>query len=100
MTSALVFGKDVTVRVKDRDAYGRLVGEVILPDGRDLNRELVSAGLAWWYRQYSHDQSLGELEREAREAKRGLWLDPNPIPPWEFRHRFPPSRSHRHQRAR
>jgi endonuclease YncB( thermonuclease family) len=43
----LVFGQTVTVQVHDTDRYGRLVGEVMLPDGRSLNRELVKAGLAW-----------------------------------------------------
>ena len=50
-TAAMVFGKDVTVQVKDADKYGRTVADVILSDGRNLNRELVAAGLAWWYRQ-------------------------------------------------
>ena len=45
-TSKLVFGKTVTVQVMDRDRYGRTVGEVLLPAGRSLNRELVRAGFA------------------------------------------------------
>ncbi len=84
-TSDLVFGRVVAVQVVDVDRYGRIVGEVILPDGRSLNRELVRTGLAWWYRKYSRDKSLGQLEEEARSARRGLWIDPSPIPPWEFR---------------
>lgn len=86
-TSDLVFGKVVEVQEHDIDRWGRIVGEVILPDGRSLNRELVRAGLAWWYRQYSKDESLGLLEEEARTAKRGLWKDLNPMAPWEFRKR-------------
>jgi len=77
--------KNVTVEVRDHDRYGRTVGEVFLPDGKSLNRELVRNGYAWWYRQYSKDLSLGENEQEARSARRGLWSDPNPIPPWDFR---------------
>ncbi len=84
-TSNLVFAKTVTVQFVDRDRYGRTVGVVLLPDGRSLNHELVKAGFAWWYRKYSDDQRLGELEAEAREAKRGLWAAPTPIPPWEWR---------------
>lgn len=84
-TSELVFGKEVTVQVLEFDRNRRMIGKVRLLDGTSLNRELVSAGLAWWYRNYSHDQSIGELETSAMAVKRGLWADPDPIPPWEFR---------------
>ncbi len=84
-TSNLVFAKTVTVQALDRDRYGRTVAEVLLPDGRSLNRELVRAGLAWMYRRYTNDQSLSDLEEEARVARRGLWADPHAVPPWEWR---------------
>ncbi len=85
-TSALVFGNTVTVQVMDRDRYGRTVAEVLLPDGRSLNRELVKAGFAWWYWRYAPDDAtLAQLEREARGAQRGLWADPHAVPPWEWR---------------
>lgn len=76
------FRKEVEVRVLDTDRYGRLVGEVVLPDGISLNKELVHAGLAWWYRKYAPgDRVLKALEAGAREAKPGLWRDENPISP-------------------
>jgi endonuclease YncB( thermonuclease family) len=85
-SSDLAFQQTVTVRVQDTDRYGRLVGEVLLPDGRSLNQELVRAGLAWWSRQYApHDTTLAQLEAEARAAKRGLWADAAPVPPWAWR---------------
>ncbi len=87
LTSNLVFGKTVTVQVMDRDRYGRTVGVVLLSDGRSLNHELVRAGLAWMYRRYTNDQSLSDLEEEARVAGRGLWADPHAVPPWEWRAR-------------
>ena len=43
--SDLAFGQVVTVKPHDVDRYGRTVAEVGLPDGRDLGRELVGAGL-------------------------------------------------------
>ncbi len=86
-TARLTYGKEVTVKDLSQDRDGRTIADVILPDGRVLNRELVKAGFAWWYRKYSDDQSLGDLEAQAREAKRGLWADAHPVPPWEWRMR-------------
>ena len=76
------------MQVVDRDRYGRTVGVVLLRDGRSLSHELVRAGLAWMYRRYTNDQSLSDLEEEARVARRGLWADPEPVPPWECQGRF------------
>lgn len=84
-TADMVAGQVVTVEVRDTDRYGRTVGEVILLDGKNLNREIVTAGYAWWYRKYSNDASLGRLEEEARSARKGLWRDSRPMPPWEWR---------------
>ena len=84
-TSGLVFGKTVRLVGKGKDRYDRELAEVFLADGRSLNRELVSAGYAWWYRKYSTDRSLELLEQAARKARRGLWVDSSPVPPWEFR---------------
>ena len=85
--SAHAFLKEVTVQTFWLDKYGRTIGDVYLPDGTLLNKERVKAGLAWWYCKYSTDQPLAQLEIEAREAKRGLWRDPKPVPPWVFRKR-------------
>jgi micrococcal nuclease len=47
---------------------------------------LVKDGWCWWYRKYAPgDTVLEGLEKEAREAKKGLWVDPKPVPPWEWR---------------
>jgi hypothetical protein len=62
------------------------VAEVVLPDGKLLNHELVGQGMAWWYRKYAPaDRELERLEQEARAAKRGLWSQPGAVPPWEWR---------------
>lgn len=84
--SDLCYGRDVSVRTRDVDRYKRVVGEVFLPDGRSVNREMVHAGLAWWYSDYAKkDLELAALERAARAARLGLWADPNPVPPWVWR---------------
>ena len=59
---------------------------VMLPDGPSLNQELVKPGWCWWYRKYAPgDTVLERLESEAREGRRGLWADPQPVPPWVWR---------------
>jgi len=84
--SELAFGKQVTVREMDRDRYGRIVAEVVLADGRSLNREMVRGGMAWWYVKYAPaDRKLAGLEAEAKAAERGLWAQPGAAPPWESR---------------
>ena len=64
--------KIVTVQVDTVDRYGRTVGEVFLPDGSNLNKQIVGAGYAWQYKRYSKDPEYGDLEKQARSAKLGL----------------------------
>ena len=86
VVSELAFGKQVGLILHERERYNRIVADVILPDGRNLSHELVRGGAAWWFRRYApHDEKMRLLEEEARDAKRGLWADPSPMPPWEFR---------------
>lgn len=88
--ASLAFGKAVTVEWYKRDRYQRIIGKVLV-DGRDANLEQVMAGLAWHYKYYEKEQPPGERRRysEAEEVARldrvGLWRDPSPIPPWDFR---------------
>ena len=84
--SDIAFGKEVTIQTHGYDKYKRTLGDVILPDGMNLNQELVKQGWCWWYRKYAPgDTVLEGLETEARESKQGLWVDPAPIPPWVYR---------------
>lgn len=82
--SGMCIGKDAVILVLDRDRYGRIVGRVNCA-GIDANLEQVRAGMAWAYRQYLRDHSLIEIEAEARRSLRGLWADPDPAPPWDYR---------------
>ena len=62
--SALVFGKEVTLQTYGRDKYGRTLADVLLPDGTNINHELVKDGWCWWYRNYAPtDTVLGGLEK-------------------------------------
>lgn len=82
--SELTHGKEVEVTKTGEDRYKRTLGTVWIA-GRDVNAELVREGMAWHYKQFSRDAELSKLEIQAREANRGLWADPAPIAPWEFR---------------
>jgi hypothetical protein len=45
-------------------------------------------GWCRWYRKYAPEDAVLEgLEKSAREAKKGLWVDLQPVPPWEWRKR-------------
>jgi len=84
--SALVFAMQVTVEPHGKDKHGRIMADVLLADGTNVNHALVKDGRCWWSRKSAPgDAELERLELEAREAKKGLWEDPEPIPPWEFR---------------
>ena len=84
--SQLVFGKEIRVDVQDIDRYDRTVGRPYVGDV-DVCAELVESGYAWAYRQYLRDPKLLVLEKEAQEAKRGLWGLPEyeRIAPWDWR---------------
>lgn len=88
-TSNAIFGKTVTINVQSKDRYRRFISNVTynnsLSDSLSLCHELVKNGLAWHYVRYSKDKTLQQLEDTARTSKIGLWQDPNPIAPWEWR---------------
>lgn len=84
----LLQGKQVMLRPTDRDRYGRIVAWLTLPGGPSVQELLLTAGLAWWYERYAPGATaLAEAEREAREARRGVWSLEEPTPPWEWRRR-------------
>jgi endonuclease YncB( thermonuclease family) len=81
----MVDGKTVSVVVLGEDSYGRTDGTIYLGD-RNISLAMVAGGHAWWYRYYApHDRLLANAEEKARDEKRGLWSQPNPVPPWDWR---------------
>jgi len=84
-TSAQVFGKTVSFVETTTDRYGRSIAKVYYDDGKYLSRELIKAGMGWWYFSYSKDPSLGKLQDTARQKKKGLWQDIKAVAPWEYR---------------
>jgi len=67
-----------TVRVVDHgdDRYGRTIGTVFV-DRLNVNDEQLRRGLAWVFVRYAREDRLLAIEEEARQARRGLWIDPD-----------------------
>ncbi len=84
-TSSFVLGKHVQVEVTDIGNYGRSIGIVFLEDGRNLNKMLLSEGLAWWNHEYNDEFEYAELEIGARQQLLGLWKSRTAIPPSAWR---------------
>jgi len=88
--SKLVNQKTVCVDWHKRDRYGRLVG-VIQYEGRDVNLAMVKVGYAWHYKKYQREQTpedrvlYSKAELQARSDVIGLWSEPNPINPSDWR---------------
>lgn len=86
----LVFKKQVTIEFEKLDRYRREVGKILVA-GRDINLQQIEAGLAWHYKKYQSEQppadrpTYSAAESSAATERRGLWRDPSPTPPWEFR---------------
>ena len=92
--SQMIYKKHVQVIVKNRDRYGRMVGEVYIGE-LNANVEQLRRGMAWHYRRHAGEQSRAdrilyeEVERSARKRKAGLWKDKDPTPPWDYRKENP-----------
>jgi endonuclease YncB( thermonuclease family) len=102
--ASLVAGKNVRVDLRGNDRYSRSLGVILVPASspvtkgqapspaeKDANLEQIAAGCAWHYKQYQKQQKpeerrrYSEAEDRARAAKLGLWRDPEPVAPWDFR---------------
>ncbi|MCX2574070.1 thermonuclease family protein [Pedobacter sandarakinus] len=83
--SDLCFKQLVTVHGEKYDRYRRLIAVIINNKKQIVNQELVKQGMAWHFKRYSTAVIYDQLEAEARKNSVGLWQDPNPIPPWDWR---------------
>lgn len=78
-------GREVEIRSLGKDQYDRVLGEAFV-EGENLNLELIRQGLAWWYERHARNRTdYRDAQSEARREKRGIWSDPEPTPPWQFR---------------
>jgi endonuclease YncB( thermonuclease family) len=83
----LILNKWVEVVFDDKDIYNRKLAWIYLPNEGVLNEIVLINGWAWPYplNNPKIDQKMIQLATKAKSAKLGLWADPNPIPPWEWR---------------
>lgn len=82
--SSLIFGKFIEVDMFDEDSRGRIIAHTY-SNGLDISAEMLSAGLAWHYKEHNNEDKYSELEINARNERLGLWADENPYKPWEIR---------------
>jgi endonuclease YncB( thermonuclease family) len=96
---SLIAGETVTIKVTKTDRYGRIIGQLFAapkgckscPHTWDVNLEQVKAGYAWWYEYYANEQTWSDrrnyktAQSSARKAGLGLWADPNPVNPYDWR---------------
>ena len=83
----MIANRTVTVDIKDTDRYGRYIGVVSTENIKDVNLEMLRAGMAWHYSHYDRTAAYAKAEKEARRLKKGLWRDGNPINPRIWRNR-------------
>jgi len=101
--AAMIAGREATIDLRGTDRYSRALGVVLLqepPSGgapstlappKDINLAQIASGCAWHYKQYQKQQkpeerrAYSEAEVSARTRRLGLWRDPSPQPPWQYR---------------
>lgn len=90
--SDLISGKSVRLDCEIERSYGRLICKITLSNGEDACLDQVKDGMAWHYKQFQDDQSPADrqayaaAECTAMKSKIGLWSDPHPVQPQDFRH--------------
>jgi len=82
--SSLVFGEVVRVDITGHDRWRRTVGHIYGGETW-VNLRMVELGMAWCHVKYVHSQALQDAQERTKAAKVGLWADPEPVPPWEWR---------------
>lgn len=82
----LIGGEPVTVKPIGIDLWGRTTALCYNHQGLDIALEMLKAGMAWHYTQYSSNRKYAEAETEARYTHTGLWCRPNPMNPQDYRH--------------
>jgi|TARA_B110000444_G_C18614052_1_gene489018 endonuclease YncB( thermonuclease family) len=90
----MILDKSVTVACKMKDGkwdkgfYGRLICNIFIYEDNSptyINAKMIKSGNAWVYKRERNNDYLLNLERDAKENRRGLWSIASPIEPWIYR---------------
>ncbi|HEX5737527.1 MAG TPA: thermonuclease family protein [Hydrogenophaga sp.] len=87
--AAMVSAQHVRVEVRRYDDYGRALVRLSVR-GDDVSARLISAGHAWSYRWRRNLGPYAEEEAVARKDRKGLFSEPDPELPRDFRRRHGP----------
>ncbi|WP_052273057.1 thermonuclease family protein [Flavihumibacter solisilvae] len=92
--------KQVSVRYRKKDRYGRLLADVYVDGNTWINFRMIANGMSWHFKKYSSDKILADAERKARLQRLGLWQKQSPTAPWDYRRLSHPSGPTRRVKAR
>jgi micrococcal nuclease len=84
LLSEKLLKKDVSIQWEKEDNYKRKLGWIFHED-RNINLWMIEKGAAWHYAQYNKEESFSNAQQAAKKAKLGLWEDPMPQAPWDYR---------------
>jgi endonuclease YncB( thermonuclease family) len=89
----LLVNRDAVAECSKTDRYRREVCRVLV-GGVDAGLEQIRAGMAWYFKRYARElppdrrQQYADMEAQAKEERRGLWADAEPVPPWNWRDKY------------
>lgn len=88
----MILDKEVNIRiVKPKDKDGRPICQVEI-EGKGVDQVMVEQGAAWVFDYFAKDTlrnpALQAAQNTARKKKVGLWQDPDPEYPYNYKQRY------------
>lgn len=82
--AAYIFGRVVQINWASKDRNQRILGDVYFKNNY-INQQLIADGLAWHFKRYNNNPQLAAVEDKAKQEKKGIWQEANPVAPWLYR---------------